>query len=41
MKLLGDESKKREIGKYYAACKKVHDLVYYDWRDLKKSYFEL
>ena len=41
MKLLGDEAKKREVGKYYSICKKVHDLVYYDWRDLKKSYFQL
>lgn len=40
MKLLGEEARRREVVAYYNKCKEVYDLVYYDWRDLKRSYID-
>ncbi|CDW82423.1 UNKNOWN [Stylonychia lemnae] len=41
MKLLGEESKKREVTKFYKYAKSYYDQIYFNWRDVIKSYNEL
>eukprot|EP00347_Sterkiella_histriomuscorum_P011162 403373515 len=41
LKLLGEESKKREITKFYKSAKSYYDQIYFNWRDLVKSYNQL
>lgn len=40
MKLVGEETRKRELFKFYAKTRDIYDEVYFEWRDLQKSYIE-
>ena len=40
LRLLGEESKKREVHRFYKRCKSYYDEVYQRWRDVVKSYLE-
>ena len=37
---MSEEAKKREILTFYKKCKIIYDEVYYEWRDVKKAYYD-